>query len=321
MLWIVEDTRKAMQESLEKLLGTLDNYYDDVRFIVQDERIECALNERVIKNITFQNCVFEELNFSDTVLENCVFMDCYFEDVNFLRLKGSLCTFRNCKFRDCGFPYVNMNVVNFNTCYFIACKTARAVFKNSIIEWSTFLDMCIYNAIFEKVRIDACSFNNIHFSYADFTGATFIRCLHNGCTFEESNMRGVVWDESVFQGCSFNFLRNIDYTWIQKSKTESCYIKGMRSIEQCDLQGFDVILGVLSIDGTQVLFLDTYTSVVILEKWKHAEYYLFPMATSGECFDVQHEEVKDAGLKTAMAFYNENYDTLKAFARKLYKED
>lgn len=79
------------------------------------------------KFVTFEQCKFNKVSFSDTLFENVKFKKCIFDFTTF-----SLSTFKNCEFRDCTFSKIGIsgNTTIFINTYIDSAKLLSDVFLN-----------------------------------------------------------------------------------------------------------------------------------------------------------------------------------------------
>lgn len=113
-----------------------------------------------ISNCAFRNCVFGgEVNFINGVMKNVTFENCEFEGVNFEKLIINKTAFLTCKFRNtCVFKNAYLNEVNFNNCVIVGADFSHSQFIGSSFNKGSF----VYNNIDGlKYRVTGDLFNNM----------------------------------------------------------------------------------------------------------------------------------------------------------------
>lgn len=117
------------------------------------------LNNIVVKNCTFENCLFAYTNLQNVIFEKCKFSKCFFPYTDF-RAAG-----------------VGIRRGEFDSCEFVCPKLARVSF---------------HFVVFKNIDFDGKAWSFVNFGIADFWNCT-LRGLFSNCQFQDP-----LWeDESV----------------------------------------------------------------------------------------------------------------------------
>jgi uncharacterized protein YjbI with pentapeptide repeats len=118
-------------------------------------------NDLEIQDQTFQSNDLRRSDFSHSTLTNCVFTDVNFTQTEFL---GA--SFLDCEFTGCNFHRAFLTGVQFARCEFNECN-----FDEAYIFRSQFLDCDLVDCTFTQATL---------MSTIDFSGTGFVECTYNG---------------------------------------------------------------------------------------------------------------------------------------------
>ena len=127
---------------------------------------------------TFVQCTFKPCDFNDTNFQSCDYRKCAFDDIDFFYTRFNKSTFSGVIFRNCHFVSVSFNDVVFDKCKFIDCtwhpiSIENAIFRNTLLE-----NIEIKNMNFEFVTFDNIHINNVKLPFPTipfiFNGLTYI---------------------------------------------------------------------------------------------------------------------------------------------------
>jgi uncharacterized protein YjbI with pentapeptide repeats len=128
----------------------------------------------------YENCIFNECNFSEKDLADFKFTDCKFNDCNFSLAKLKNTAFRDVKFKGCKMLGLRFDTCNdfglsfsFDDCQlnhssFYKAKIKKTVFKNTQLEEVDFAEAELSNSVFDNCNLARAVFDNTVLEKADF---------------------------------------------------------------------------------------------------------------------------------------------------------
>ncbi len=149
-----------------------DKTYDKLYFI-----------ETPLEQGDYENCKFNNCDFSDANLRNFKFTDCEFTGCNISLAILYMTVFRDVKFKDCkmlGLRFDNCHKFalsfTFDNCSlnhssFFQTKIKRTVFRNCLLQETDFIECDISHAIFDNCDFLKASFDRTNLEHADFRTA------------------------------------------------------------------------------------------------------------------------------------------------------
>jgi len=159
----------ALMVSNEQFAQIKDNkIFSDILFADLQVRSWFLPAQFHISNCAFRNCFLgNEVNFHRGVFKNVTFQDCEFEGVNFESLILTNTEFHNCKFRGgCVFNLAMFNNCKFNNCFIVGTDFSNAQLIGTTFNRGSF----VYNNIDGlKYHVTGDLFNNIE-EYLGNTG-------------------------------------------------------------------------------------------------------------------------------------------------------
>ena len=141
-------------------------------------------NKNFIANLLvygdYEDCVFNNCNFSDSDLSGYMFSGCTFNGCNLSLVKITLTsfqdvTFKNCKilglhFDDCNKMLFSVEFDNcsLNVSSFYKLKMRKTIFKNSSVCEADFTEADLSNSVFDNCDLTRTTFRNTNIERVDF---------------------------------------------------------------------------------------------------------------------------------------------------------
>lgn len=131
----------------------------------------------------YENCIFENCNFSETSLSGSIFLECTFEGCNLSLAKLGNTAFRDVQFRDCKMlglrfdqcnPFlfqITADNCNCNNASFYGTKLAKTTFRNTTFHEADFSGCDLTSAIFDRCDFLNATFDNTTLEKADLRTA------------------------------------------------------------------------------------------------------------------------------------------------------
>lgn len=121
----------------------------------------------------FEECVFENADFSKSGLAGSVFVNSTINPCDFSDTNLQSCDFRNCTFNNVVFKYTRMNKSSFyNTkfinCIFISVSINDAIFDNCEFLTCEWIPISIENTLFRNTLLSNVKFRSMNFEFATF---------------------------------------------------------------------------------------------------------------------------------------------------------
>jgi uncharacterized protein YjbI with pentapeptide repeats len=136
--------------------------------------------EQPLEKGEYENCVFQQCDFSNTNLSEIRFMDCEFIVCNLSLVKLTKTAFQDVKFKECkmlGLHFEDCNQFSisflFEACQlnhssFYQIKIKKTLFKNSQLQEVDFTECDLMSAVFENCDLTRATFDNTNLEKADF---------------------------------------------------------------------------------------------------------------------------------------------------------
>ncbi len=137
--------------------------------------------------VTFENCLFQQCNFSDTRFYKCKFVDCVFTASNLSNVKVDYSKFFDTRFKESklvGVDWTKADWPRFNL-------TALISFTECIINDSSFFGLALSGLELEHCKAHDVdfrqgNFDKAKFSYTDFTNSLFLKTNLREADFSEA---------------------------------------------------------------------------------------------------------------------------------------
>ena len=156
-----------------------------------------------INSIVFEECVFNECDFSETRIKNSKFVDCRFSKCNLSVARFDFSRFIDVLFEDCkviGVDWTKMALPSI-------ALPSPIKFLKCIINDTTFFGLSLREIVIEECKAHDVDFREGDFSEANFTFTDFANSLFNG-----TNLTGANFTEAV------NYRIDINNNKITKAK-------------------------------------------------------------------------------------------------------
>jgi fluoroquinolone resistance protein len=137
--------------------------------------------------ILFENCIFENSNFSDTRFYKCKFVDCVFTNTNLSNIKVDYSKFLDSTFNECKLVGVDWTKADWPRFNF----TSPLKFTQCIINDTSFFGLNMGELQLEHCKAHDVDFRNgnfakANFSYSDFTNSLFMKTNLKEADFSEA---------------------------------------------------------------------------------------------------------------------------------------
>jgi len=156
----------------------------------------------------YENCIFNNCNFTDFDLSEYQFIDCTFNDCNLSMVKTNKTAFRNTNFNNC-----KMLGVRFDTCNEIGLSFS---FDSCQLNHSSFYKSKIKKSVFKNSQL-----KEIDFAETDLTGVVFDNC----------NLLQAVFDHTILEKTdfrtSYDYSIDPDINRIKKAKFSILGVSGL----------------------------------------------------------------------------------------------
>lgn len=140
-----------------------------------------------LTEITFENCIFQQCNFSDVRFYKCKFVDCVFTGCNLSNIKVDYSKFFDTSFKESKLVGVDWTKADWPRFHF----TAPISFDECIINDSSFYGLGLSELVMEHckahdVDFRSGTFTKAKFSYTDFTNSLFMKTNLREADFSEA---------------------------------------------------------------------------------------------------------------------------------------
>jgi uncharacterized protein YjbI with pentapeptide repeats len=140
-----------------------------------------------LTEITIENCIFQQCNFSDVRFYKCKFVDCVFTGCNLSNVKIDYSKFFDTRFKESklvGIDWTKADWPRFNF-------TAPIRFEECIINDSSFYGLSLSELVLQHCKAHDVDFRNgnftkAQFSYTDFTNSLFMKTNLSKADFSEA---------------------------------------------------------------------------------------------------------------------------------------
>ena len=164
----------------------------------------------------YDNCKFNNCNFSSAVLSEFHFLDCCFTNCNFSLAVLSKTRLQAINFIDCKLMGVDFSVCN-DFLFEVSFKSCQ-------------MDYCsFYQKKMKKTVFTDCSLKEVDFTETNLSLSTLLNCDLQRATFRQTNL-----DKADFR-TAFNYSFDPGLNNVKKTKFSSIGIKGL-------LEHFDIII-------------------------------------------------------------------------------
>jgi fluoroquinolone resistance protein len=131
---------------------------------IQDRSFSGLLwSGRQMKDEIYENCIFENCDFSDGVFSFCKFVECVFTNTNL-----SMAKFTGCLMNDIRFDNCKLLGINFSDCN---DSLFSVKFIGSLIDYCSFAKKKMMKTVFQDSSV-----KNVDFSECDLTKSMFSNC-------------------------------------------------------------------------------------------------------------------------------------------------
>jgi len=156
----------------------------------------------------YENCVFNQCDFSNSDLSDIKFIDCEFKSCDLTLAKINKTAFRDVKFKEC-----KMLGLRFDTCHDFGLAFS---FDGCVLNHSCFAAMKIKKTILKNSQLQEADFTD-----SDLTAAVFDRCDLNGATFDNTVL------EKTDLRTAFNYSIDPEINRIKKAKFSIAGVPGL----------------------------------------------------------------------------------------------
>ena len=176
---------KAKNLSLYVLRGNIDlETTESIKDLVFGREASDLFNGKIIKRISFRNCLFDNINFGHSNFKSVEFEKCYFKYANFL------CSV----LKDTSFCSCEMNYSKFS-----GSKMDSVIFLNNEITCSNFEDL---NA--HRVKFMSTDLTDSSFKHSEFEDSGFINSILRSCCFSHSKFNNLKIGSTDLRGIDFS---------------------------------------------------------------------------------------------------------------------
>jgi len=158
----------------------------------------------------YENCQFNQCDFSNLNLANCRFIDCIFSNCNLALVNFQRTALQNVQFIDS-----KLSGIQFDTCNPFALLFS---FNNCIIHHATFF----------KLKM-----NKTLFSHSDLTGSDFTEADLTGAIFDNCNLAQVIFERTILDKANltkaYHFLIDPSSNFLNKTKFSLNGLPGLLS--------------------------------------------------------------------------------------------
>jgi fluoroquinolone resistance protein len=182
---------------------------------------------------SFNDCVFERVQFSNPVLADA--------------------RFANCRFVSCRFSHAELQEARFETCNFVSDDSKGCSFAFSNLQRAVFASCNLSLAAFDRTQLFGlemreCNLTGAKFTKVDFSRALGRKQIETHARFQACKMDFVNLSEAKLPGCSFagSWLREADLSGADLTDAElvdcdlfQCILDGAK-LAGADLTGAEV---------------------------------------------------------------------------------
>lgn len=164
--------------------------------------------ESIEPGATFEQCVFQNLDFGDRSLTDLIFADCDFLECRFNMNETIKTGFQNVKFNRC-----KLMGIQFEDCSPLLLEMK---FSESKVEYCHFQNLKV-----QTIEFTNCSLIESDFYSANLTGAKILGC----------DLQGAIFENTILEKCdlsqSYNFSIDPDLNYIQGAKFTLSSLPGL----------------------------------------------------------------------------------------------
>lgn len=164
----------------------------------------------------YEECEFDQSDFSNADLSDIIFIECTFKDCDFSNAKLS-----NTSFKDVTFQQCKMLGLHFDDCNKFLLEMR---FENCTLNLSSF-----YQLKLKGIRFIDCQLQEIDFSRADLTNAQF----HN-CDLAQSIFNNTILEKADFRS-ALNYTFDPELNYIKKARFDKESIIGLLAKYDIDI--------------------------------------------------------------------------------------
>jgi len=137
--------------------------------------------------VMFENCIFQQCNFSDTRFYKCKFVDCVFTASNLSNIRVDYSKFFDVSFKESKLVGVDWTKADWPRFNFIAPIS----FNECIINDSSFFGLSLSELVLEHCKVHdvdfrSGTFTKAKFCYTDFTNSLFMKTNLREADFSEA---------------------------------------------------------------------------------------------------------------------------------------
>ena len=134
-----------------------------------------------IEQVEFEECTFENIEFSELPFKSTRFLSCSFENCSFGDKPLASTTFREVKFNNCrlmGVSWASAQTLTHPGFY--GCK----------LDYSSFQGLDLRKAVFQDCSAIDVDFSGANLNQANFSGTLLLNTSFNGSDLRKANLRG-----------------------------------------------------------------------------------------------------------------------------------
>lgn len=133
--------------------------------------------------VLFENCIFENSNFSDVRFYKCKFVDCAFTNTNLSNIKVDYSKFLDTTFNECKLVGVDWTKADWPRFHF----SSPLKFTQCIMNDTSFFALSLSELQLEHCKAHDVDFRNGNFSKANFTYSDFTNSLFMKTNLKEAD--------------------------------------------------------------------------------------------------------------------------------------
>jgi len=156
--------------------------------------------EKVVKDVEFEECQFDECNFLKASFENCNFINCIFKNSDLSLIKLINSSFDEIKFEDCkliGVDWTKIKqkilptIIQFDSCKidlssFFGLKLENFTLTNSSAKEVDFREATLLEANFNNTDLEETLFHQTNLRKTNFIGASHYQINFNNNKIEKA---------------------------------------------------------------------------------------------------------------------------------------
>ncbi len=180
------------------------------------------LSDRNMTCKEFDDCTFQECNFSETIISDCKFVDCLF-----IRCNLSVAKIEQSKFSDVTFDECKMVGVDWTKASWASIALSSPIkFMKCIIN-----DSCFFGLSLTEIVCEECKAHDVDFREGDFSQANFTYTDFTNSLFRETNLTGADFTEAT------NY--NIDISLNEIKRAKFSRYEAVRLLNSLDIELVD----------------------------------------------------------------------------------